>query len=226
VILITGASRGIGKYLFEKFIESGETVFGTYNKTEPLGVNKNLLNCVQIENITSVQNWINSISNKSNLTLINCAGINYNCFSHKVDIKKWRKVIEVNLIGTFNVINILLPYMRLQGYGRIINLSSIVAQTGVIGTSAYAASKAGLWGMSKSIAKENATKGITINNLNLGYFNIGIIDDVPKIFQDKIKENIPNHSFGDPINILNSIKNIISSPYINGTSIDINGGLY
>ena len=80
--------------------------------------------------------------------------------------------------------------------------------------------------MTKSIAKENGSKNITINNLNLGYFDIGIIKQVPIETQKRIKQMIPCGNFGDPINIYNSIKNLINSDYINGTSIDINGGLY
>jgi len=158
--------------------------------------------------------------------LINCAGTNYSSFAHKSDIKKWVKVINVNLVGTFNVIHAFLPYMREENYGRIINFSSVVAQIGVPGTSAYAASKAGLCGLTKSIAVENAKKGITINNLNLGYFNIGMINDVPKDFQKAIKEKIPSGNFGDPENIFKAVKFLIEADYVNGTSIDINGGLY
>jgi len=226
MILITGASRGIGKYLFDKFSESGEIVLGTYNKTEPASCNMKNYSSVQVDSLVSVQNWVNLIKDKRKLVLINCAGINYNCYSHKVDMEKWKRVIDVNLVGTFNVINTILPSMREEGFGRIINLSSIVAQMGTPGTSAYAASKSGLWGMTRSIAQENASLGITINNLNLGYFNLGIINEVPIKYQEKIKESIPTHKFGEPIEIYNTIMNLISSPYINGTSIDINGALY
>ena len=162
----------------------------------------------------------------SKLTLINCAGNNYNSFAHKADVDNWSQVIDVNLTGTFNVIRTVLPIMREEGYGRIINFSSIVAQMGIPGTSAYAASKAGLWGLSKSIAVENAAKGITINNLNLGYFDIGMIKEVPEKFQEIIKEKIPTRNFGNPENIFNAVKFLMETDYINGTSIDINAGLF
>jgi NAD(P)-dependent dehydrogenase (short-subunit alcohol dehydrogenase family) len=97
----------------------------------------------------------------------------------------------------------------------------------VPGTSAYAASKSALWGMTKAIAVENASKGITINNLNLGYFNIGMIEQVSQDVQDSIKKQIPvNNEFGNSMNIYNAINFLFNSPYITGTSIDINGGLY
>jgi NAD(P)-dependent dehydrogenase (short-subunit alcohol dehydrogenase family) len=221
--IITGASRGIGKYLFEKFQNEGEVVYGTYLTTEPDSKNSDFISKVDISNHSEVLAWINSIKFTEKIELINCAATNYSVFAHKADPVKWKNAIEVNLIGTFNVINAILPEMRKNNYGRIINFSSVVAKMGVPGTSAYASSKAALWGLSKSIAVENATKGITINSLNLGYFNIGMISDVPPEVQEIIKGKIPVNSFGDPINIYNAIKFIISSDYINGASIDING---
>lgn len=225
MILITGASKGIGKYLFERFIET-EDVYGTYNFTKPDNKYADKYFQVDISNKESVINWIDSLNNLNKIILINCAGINYNSFAHKSDINKWENIIDVNLTGTFNVIHELLPYMRDQKFGRILNLSSVVSQMGVPGTSAYAASKSGLNGMIKSIAKENAGKGITINNLNLGYFEIGIIREVPVEMRESVKKNIPNGEFGNPKDIYKMINAVIQSPYVNGTSIDINGGLY
>ncbi|HNW98548.1 MAG TPA: SDR family NAD(P)-dependent oxidoreductase [Bacteroidales bacterium] len=221
--IITGASRGIGKYLMEKYLNKGETVYGTYLSTEPDSKYREFLSKVDISDHAEVAKWVGSLKFDDKIELINCAATNYNAFAHKADPTKWKKTIEINLIGTFNVINALLPEMRKNNYGRIINFSSVVAKMGVAGTSAYASSKAALWGLSKSIAVENASKGITINSLNLGYFNIGMISDVSSEIQEKIKEKIPSNSFGDPINIYNSVNYIIASDYINGASIDING---
>jgi acetoacetyl-CoA reductase/3-oxoacyl-[acyl-carrier protein] reductase len=226
MILITGASKGIGKFLFHKFSEKGFPIFGTFYSTKPQDFDSGRYSQVQVENFSSVKKWIDSIPNKENIVLINCAGINYNCFAHKCDVDRWREVIDVNLIGTFNAIRAVLPTMRNDNYGRIINFSSIVAQSGVLGASAYAASKSGLWGMAKSIAKENGSKNITINNLNLGYFDIGIISEVPKDYQNKIKSQIPSGEFGNPEEIYKAVNFLINSDYVNGTSIDINGGLY
>jgi len=227
MILITGASRGIGKYLFEQFQESNEIVLGTYNSTYPGKDKIRSFTKVDISDYSAVSNWIEEIKSKiTKLTLINCAGNNYNSFAHKANIDKWRQVINVNLVGTFNVIRSVLPIMREQEYGRIINFSSIVAQKGVPGTSAYAASKAALWGMTKSIAAENARKGITINNLNLGYFNIGMITEVPEEILTDIIKTIPSQKLGIPENIFNAVNFLINSDYANGTSIDINAGLF
>ena len=226
MILITGASSGIGKFLFEKFINSGEKVYGTYLNSPPPVRFKDLFTSVDVSNYESVNNWISALPKDPEIVLINCAGINYNSFAHKADVDNWKRVIDVNLTGTFNVIRATLPLMRDNHYGRIINLSSVVSQMGVPGTSAYAASKAGLSGLVKTISKENASKGITINNLNLGYFDLGIIREIPDEMKEKIKGTIPNKEFGQAGDIYTTILSLIDTPYINGTSIDINGALF
>ena len=223
MIIITGASRGIGNYLLNEFAKDTD-VIGLYNNTK---IDSNIpMYKVDITSIDSINSFIYENKEKlSNITLINCAGANYSSFAHKADHTKWKNLIDVNLIGTFNITSLLLTFMREQQYGRIINMSSVVAQTGIPGTSAYAASKSGLWGMTKALSVENATKGITINTLNLGYYEIGMIDEVSQEMQNIIKDKIPQKKFGDPSNILNAAKFLINSPYITGTNIDINGGL-
>lgn len=227
MILITGASRGIGKFLFDELTKEGNDVYGTYLVENETFRGHEKYQRLDITDYGNVENVVESLKPAmKNIVLLNCAGNNYNSFAHKASLEKWKSVIDTNLTGTFNMIRAVLPVMREQGYGRIINFASIVAETGVPGTSAYAASKAGLWGMTRSIAVENATKGITINNLNLGYFNIGMITEVSDDYQQIVKKKIPTGEFGDPQNILNAVKFIISSDYLNGTSLDINGGLF
>jgi NAD(P)-dependent dehydrogenase (short-subunit alcohol dehydrogenase family) len=225
MILITGASGGIGKYLLETFAAVGLPVSGTYNSKIP-DKTENYTK-VDITNPKEITSWLKHIGDKlTNITLINSAGINYNAFAHKSDLNAWSKVIEINLLGTFNVIHAVLPIMREQNFGRIINLSSIVGQMGAPGASAYAASKSSFWGLAKSIALENATKGITINNLNLGYFNMGIIREVPEKYREIIKKKIPTGEFGTPEQIYTTVKYLMETSYINGSSIDVNGGAY
>ncbi len=226
MIIITGASRGIGKFLLQNFISKGQKVIGTYLTTLPDKQLEQFYYKLDITSENSVKNFVEEIkSDLQNIVLINCAGTNYNSFAHKSKLDLWKNVIDVNLTGNFNIIHEVLPLMRKQNYGRIINFSSIVAQTGIPGTSAYAASKAGLWGLTKSIAAENASKGITINSLNLGYFNIGMITEVPKEFQEITKQKIPSKQFGNPENIFKSVKFIIDNDYLNGASIDVNGAI-
>jgi NAD(P)-dependent dehydrogenase (short-subunit alcohol dehydrogenase family) len=227
MILITGASKGIGDFLFKQFLDDGEIVSGTFNSTKPDNHYKDFLYKIDITDFDSVNTWINSLeTDLKNIVLLNCASLSYNQFAHKSDIQRWKKVIEVNLIGTFNVIRCLLPFMRDQGYGRIINFSSVAAQIPTPGVSAYAASKSALWGLTKSLAVENGSKGITINNINLGYANIGMgINDVPEEFQRQIKQKIPSGVFCDTQSILKTVKFLIDTEYINGASIDLNGGM-
>jgi len=221
--IITGSTRGIGKFLFNQFQNSA---IGLYNNTKPETSESDKYYCVDVTNVEQILSWRNqNISSLKDIVLINCAGINYSSFASKADIQKWHEVIDINLKGTFNMINALLPIMKEQKFGRIINLSSVVGQMPVMGTSAYAASKSALTGMIKSIAVENAMHGITINNLNLGYFDIGMISEVPENIQEIIKEKIPCKQFGNPINIKNAIDFIVNSNYVNGTSIELNGGL-
>jgi acetoacetyl-CoA reductase/3-oxoacyl-[acyl-carrier protein] reductase len=221
MILITGASRGIGKFLFDK-LKDDNVVFGTCHTTPIEGHEYTSVNIAELDSVSA---WINQI-NPSKITLLNCAGVNYNAFAHKSDPLEWTKVIATNLVGTFNTISAVLPIMRNEGYGRIINFSSVVAQRGVVGTSAYSASKSALWGLTKTIAVENASKGITINNLNLGYFDIGMIDQVPDEMKERISQQIPVKRLGDPVNIYNAVDFLMKSDYITGTNIDINGGLF
>jgi NAD(P)-dependent dehydrogenase (short-subunit alcohol dehydrogenase family) len=227
MIIITGITGGIGNYLFNAFLKRGDEVTGTFHQNKPEG--DQYQNCYQLDitDQNSISAFVSSLpSTAKNITLINCAGVSYNSFAHKSDMEEWSRVINVNLTGTYSLIRALLPLMREQNYGRIINLSSVVSQTGVIGTSAYAASKAGLNGMIKSIALENALKNVTVNNINLGYFNIGMINTVPEEMQQRIKEKIPHNEFGDPGNIFNTIQYIRETPYLTGTCIDLNGGLF
>ncbi len=224
--IITGASRGIGRFLLEKFRLDGQPCIGTYRNTVPPKLEAGIYHRVDVSDPRQVSEWVCRIQPQlEHIVLINCAGTNYNATGHKSDPEKWAEVIRVNLIGTFHVINALLPVMRDQNWGRIINFSSVVARTGVPGTSAYAASKSGLWGLARALAAENAKKGITINNLNLGYFNIGMITEVPPEYQVVVKSKIPTGQFGDPENIYRAVKFVVANDYMNGAGIDISAGL-
>lgn len=226
MIIITSASRGIGKFLYEKFKSEGKDVIGFYNTTIP-ALKAGDLYKIDITNHEEIVNFFEKYKERlSNLILINTAGISYNSFGHKAEFENWKKVFEVNLLGAFNLIRLSLPQMRADNYGRIINFSSVVAQKGIPGTSAYASSKAALWGMSKSLAVENGNKNVTINNINLGYFDIGMIQQVPEDYLQTLIESIPAKRLGLPEEILSTVNFIIETSYLNGSSIDLNGGLF
>jgi NAD(P)-dependent dehydrogenase (short-subunit alcohol dehydrogenase family) len=227
MIIITGASKGVGNFLYNKYKNEKIPVIGFYNSTS----NKEILANgdfikIDITEYDEINKWVSeSESFLSDITLINCAGINYNSYGHKADILKWKKVIEVNLIGTFNVIQNLLPKMREQKFGRIINFSSVVAELPSPGISAYAASKSALIGLTKSLGVENANLNITINNLNLGYSELGMINEVPENYLNAIIERIPNGKLCSPDDIYQTIEYIRKTGYLNGTGINLNGCL-
>ncbi len=227
MIIITGASGAIGLKLFKYYYEKSSDTIGTYNHFKPEVKGEDKLFKVDISVYSNVESFINSIRNNLNrICLINGAAVTHDAFTHKSDPDKWAKTIETNLIGTYNMIRVLLPIMREQEYGRIINLSSVVAQRGAIGTSAYAASKAGLSGLTKAISIENAGKNILINSLNLGYMEEGMAQRIPDEIRDEIRNIIPLKKFGPTNDIILAIDFLINSSYITGTGININGGLY
>lgn len=226
MIIITSASRGIGKFLFDKFMSKNEEVLGFYNNTVPTTLTKNHYK-IDLTNSFEINQFYELYKNDlKNIILINTAGVSYNSFAHKANIVEWKKVFDINLFGSFNLISLLLNNMREDNYGRIINLGSVVGKKGVIGTSAYAASKSSLWGLSKAIAEENAQKNITINTINLGYFNIGMIKEVPENLLERIIDTIPAKRLGDPDEIFSTVNFIINNAYLNGSEINLNGGLF
>ena len=228
MIIITGASRGVGQYLYERFSAEGQQVIGTFNTTSVDSLkNDNGYFQLNIADATAVEAWVTAIKKDlKEIVLLNCAGISYNSYAHKADLELWSEVIQVNVVGTFNVIRHLLPVMREQNFGRIINFSSVVASLPTPGVSAYAASKSALQGLAKSLAVENASKGITINNINLGYAEIGMgVEKVPAAYQQIMKEKIPAGKFCPPEDIYETVKCLINTGYINGSSVDLNGGV-
>lgn len=227
MIFITGASRGIGQLLFRHFSDLGKDCRGIYlNGSQDQDPR---LSRVDVRDYQSVADWINAGVNEAaapEFTLINCAGVTYNAFGHKADVQAWRNVIDVNLIGSFHAAQAILPHMRAANYGRIVNFSSVVGQKGVPGTSAYAASKAGLWGLTKALAVENASKGVTVNSINLGYFDIGIIEEVPDQQLALVVKAIPVARLGKPENIVRTVEFILANSDVCGSSLDVNGGLF
>jgi NAD(P)-dependent dehydrogenase (short-subunit alcohol dehydrogenase family) len=230
--IITGASSGIGKYLLERYLMGGEVVHGTSFLTGPRVDLLKYYYRLDICDYAQVEEWIGSIpferpnnGESYDVDLINCAAINYNRFAGEAEAAFWERVIRVNLVGTFNVIRAVLPRMIRNGYGRIINMSSVVDSLGVPGTSAYAASKAGLEGLTKVLAVENGCYGITVNNLRLGYFDIGMGREIHRTRRELIEKRIPTHKFGNPETILNAVNFLIDNPYINGSTMTIDGGL-
>lgn len=132
MIIISGVSSGIGRFLWNRFREENSDVIGLDKfVAEDLRDNSNVF-CLDITQPSELNLWFEKVRPLLNkIVLINCAGINYNAFAHKSDLALWSNVIQVNLIGTFYMIHTVLPVMREQNWGRIINFASVVAQSGV-----------------------------------------------------------------------------------------------
>jgi NAD(P)-dependent dehydrogenase (short-subunit alcohol dehydrogenase family) len=161
--------------------------------------------------------------------LINNAGISIDATTVKYDIRAWDRVLKTNITGAFYCSKYSLPSMIEQKWGRIINISSVVGQIGVMGTPAYTASKSALIGFTKTLAKEVARKGITVNCLSLGYIQGGgLLDTVPDKIAEGMLARIPLGRFGKPEDITGAINYLVSekASYITGQTININGGLF
>ena len=152
--------------------------------------------------------------------LINCIGTNYDSTLKEADMNEWGKVVDTNLTYVVDVIRMVLPSMRERKYGRIINLSSMLSTWTVFGTSAYTASKAGLNAAIRVIAKEEMKHGILINNLNLGYMNLGMTYQIPN--WRELKKQCPL-GFIEITEVVKAIQFLVQCNYTTGTSIDING---
>lgn len=231
-ILIIGSSGGIGTELIPLFKqENYQLVLHYFNNKPDVAEDENTL--VLPANIT-IENEVVQLMDSIKLrfgkldAIINNAGVSISEISWKTNLSNWDKTIAVNLTGPFLVAKHALPLMRSNGWGRVIFISSIVAQTGFAGTAAYAASKAGLLGLTKSLAKEVASKGVTVNAIALGYFNVGMIEDVPSELKAEIISSIPKKALGEAKQLFETIQFILSenSSYLTGQTLNLNGGLY
>jgi NAD(P)-dependent dehydrogenase (short-subunit alcohol dehydrogenase family) len=160
--------------------------------------------------------------------LINNAGISKSNVSWKTTAEEWYQTIAINLNAPFFLSQAVIPSMRSNSFGRIINITSVVAQTGFVGTSAYAASKAGLIGLTKTLSKELAKFQISVNAIALGYFNTGMIDDVPAEVQAELLKQVPMNTLGNPETLAKTIDFLISDEagFVTGQTLNLNGGLY
>ncbi len=144
-----------------------------------------------------------------------------------MNIDDWRQVLAVNLSGAFNMTKAVLEHMIERGSGRIVNISSVIGETGNIGQANYAASKAGLIGFSKSLALEMAQRGITVNCVAPGFIETEMVGAIPKAALDKVIEKIPQRRLGRPDEVARVVKFLLDdeSAYITGAVYTVNGGL-
>lgn len=160
--------------------------------------------------------------------LINNAGITRDAVFSKMTKQQWDEVMRVNLDGMFNVTRQVVEAMKAQEYGRIVNVSSVNAQKGQFSQTNYAASKAGIYGFTKSLAQELMIKNITVNSISPGYVNTRLMNGIRPDILQSIIEQIPAKRLADPQEIAWAIEFLISekSRYITGSNLSINGGLH
>ena len=229
-ILIIGSSGGLGKELTSYFAERGYRLALHYNQHEPTlksgDFKKYKADITKEDQVKKMIEQVISDFGKIDV-VINNAGVSKSEMTWKMTSENWDQTLAVNLNGPFYVAKHIVPHMRENGFGRIVFMSSVVAQTGFIGTSAYAASKAGLIGLTRSLSKEVANKNITVNAIAPGYFNTGMINDVTPEIQEILKKQIPVGDLGKPQEIGALIEYIISdnASYLTGQTLNLNGGL-
>ena len=237
--IITGGARGIGREIAKTLAKNGANIainYRTYNDeleklvSELEGYNIKVLTYkCDVSNESEVEAFINEVKDKFNSIdiLINNAGITKDGLILRMSEKDFTDVLDINLKGTFNMTKAVSKIMVRQKSGKIINISSVVGVAGNAGQCNYAASKAGVIGFSKSIARELASRNINVNVIAPGYINT----DMTKVLSDNIKEEvlkaIPMKKIGDPIEVANLALFLSSnlSDYITGQVINVDGGM-
>ena len=235
IALVTGGTRGIGASISASLKTSGHTVIANYASNDESA--KNFSNETGIEvmkwdvsNYEETTSCISEIYKKHSSIdiLVNNAGITQDAPLHKMTIEKWNKVISVNLNSVFNVTSSVINKMRENGFGRIINISSVNGQKGQFGQTNYAATKSALIGFSKSLALESASKGITSNVICPGYINTEMVAAIREDILKSIIDTIPAKRLGEAKEIAEMVSYLVSEngSYINGATFSINGGLW
>jgi len=234
-VLITGATGGIGNELIKKFVLLGASVLGTGTRSEKLDELKKKYPNIKVKKFnigehSRIEEFIDDASLELGGIdiLINNAGVNADNLSLRMKDEEWKKVIDINLTSTFLLSKNAIKKMLKNKYGRIVNITSVVGHTGNVGQSNYSATKAGIIGMSKSLAIEYAKKNITINCVSPGF----IVSDMTLNIAEKVKlyltSRIPMGKLGTGEDVSNCVAFLSSeqASYITGETIHVNGGMY
>lgn len=235
-LFITGADKGIGRAVLERLAPQFKTAIFTYN-TNKIGaddITSKVPNAVSFQcdlsNRDQTLEIANAVLNKYVCVdvLINNAGYDNDSVFSKMSADQWDSVLDVNLRSIFNLTHSFVGGMIENGWGRIVNLTSIAGYTGAFGKSNYAAAKAGVVGFTKSLAMELGSKGITVNAVAPGAIQTDMLMRIPEKYLNNILRNIPSRRFGEPSEVADLIEFLTSNraSYINGQTIHINGGSY
>jgi acetoacetyl-CoA reductase len=160
--------------------------------------------------------------------LVNNAGITRDRTVLKMSVEEWNAVLGVDLCGPFFMIRAALPRMVESGYGRIVNISSVVGRTGNFGQANYAAAKAGLIGLTKTVALEVASKGVTVNAVAPGFTQTEMVAAMPAQAVDRVITRVPEHRLAQPQEIARVVRFLVdeASGFVTGATFDVNGGMY
>ena len=226
-IVITGASRGIGQLLANSLLASRMFLF--YHLDDE-GIKQTIANIkcevatfkCDVSSDIEVKNTFDQIEQVD--ILINNAGVVQDSLVKNMSEEQWDKVIDVNLKSVFLCSKYSIPKMKRDSH--IINISSVVGSRGAIGACNYAASKGGVESFTRSLARELIRDGVFVNCISLGFFEIGMGASLRPKVKDAILGQIPRQHFGDPQEIVKAVKYIISSKYLVGSIINLNGGFY
>ena len=234
-ILITGATGGIGGALVKKFLSLGGTVLGTGTKSDKLElIKKNYPNAkvkkFNLSEHTAIEEFVNSsVAELGGLDiLINNAGVNVDNLSLRMKDEEWKRVIDINLTSTFLLSKYGIKNMLKNKFGRVVNITSIVGHTGNLGQANYSASKAGIIGMSKSLAIEYAKKNITVNCVSPGFITSEMTMNIAEKVKSLLISRIPMAKLGTGEDVSNCVAFLSSeaASYVTGETIHVNGGMY
>ena len=212
-IALFGASGGLGSQLLP-LLETKYNVIGLSSSD------------IDVTNYAQVNKFFKT----NNIDIVvNLSGYNFDIFAHKIAgydvLTQIDKQVDINIMGTINIVSNCLNKMREQQFGRIILVSSVLADHPVISTSVYSGCKGFVDSFTKTVALENANKNINCNSLQLGYFDGGLTYKIPENFRDTIKNNIPSKRWGMITELYNTIDYMIETGYITGQNINISGGI-
>jgi acetoacetyl-CoA reductase len=232
---VSGGSRGIGRAIAMALAHEGVNVTILYLEHHgaadevvegiaAVGVEGEKIGC----DVREAEHVNRTLGARPYDILVNCAGINADRTVTKLTLDDWQDVLATNLTGTFLCSRAVVPAMRERGYGRIVNVASIIGQTGNFGQANYAASKAGVIGFTKSLALETARANITVNAVCPGFIETDMLRSVPSPIAEDIKARIPIGRFGRPEEVADAVMYLVrpAARYITGQQINVNGGMY
>jgi 3-oxoacyl-[acyl-carrier protein] reductase len=236
---VTGASRGIGRATslalcragFDVVVASPEAEKNEEVAAEIRACNANAMVVnLDLRSLDSIKEAFAKVQKELGRVdvLVNNAGITRDGLAMRMKPDDWNLVLQVNLTGAFHCIQQVLPGMMRDRWGRIVNIASVVGEMGNAGQANYAASKAGLIGLTKSIAQEMGSRGITVNAVAPGYIETDMTRGLSQELKDKMLANIPLRRIGRPEDVAAAVRFLASEDagYITGCVLDVNGGIY